>query len=155
MIIDILSTARDTITTEEQAGAIRHEHAAAFLNAEDELLQTGCFYPKLPIIAQIHDVHLSTRGSESAENCSKAYKSSGYLGAGVVLFWCIQHRECIGFTVLQKAESCQVIYDMLSTRMQKLPKIFVYDNACNLFEVSDNADNSTAITEIRPYFMTL
>lgn len=52
-----------------------------------------------------------------------------------MLLWCVKHRECLGFTVLLKGESCKELYDILSTRFTQMPRVVIYDNACNLFEV--------------------
>lgn len=130
----IIAVAKETVNREEDY-IVRREYQSSFTHCKDELLKTGWYFPNKPAIAQISDVLLNN--SDVGEHCNKAYKASGYLGAGVVLFWCIRHRECIGFIVLQKAESCQVIYDMMSTRLNVQPKIFIYDNACNLFEVGN------------------
>lgn len=98
------------------------------------LLRTGSFFPNFPITAKVHDVLLNSSKGQDVQ-CKKDYKQAGKLGAGVVLYWCIKHRECIGFTVLESAESCKSIYDVLSSRANILPRIMIYDNACNLFEV--------------------
>jgi hypothetical protein len=78
---------------------------------------------------------MTTQDVTEEETCSKQYKLSGRLGAGLMLVWCVKHRECIGYSVLRKAESCKELYDILSTRMRVMPKIVIYDNACNLYEV--------------------
>lgn len=99
-----------------------------------ELLKTGCFFPGFPLKSQV--AHIDFKSSrEDSETCTKDYKLTGRLGAGVVLFWCVEHRECIGFQVLESAESCEIVYNTLSTRFETMPEIFIYDNACNLFEV--------------------
>jgi hypothetical protein len=105
-------------------------------NARDpivELLNTGYFFPNFPVTSKVTDVFVTRRSED--DSCTKDYKKSGKLGAGVVLYWCIKHRECIGFNILESAESCQSIYDVLSSRATIVPKIMIYDNACNLFEV--------------------
>lgn len=106
-----------------------------FETSRKELLETGSFFPNFPICAKISDVHMKKHDMDDENICSKQYKASGRLGAGLMLVWCVKHRECIGFSVLRKAESCKELYDIMSTRMRKMPKIIIYDNACNLFEV--------------------
>lgn len=113
-----------------------HEYIHQTRDPIDELLHTGYFFPNFPVTSKVTDVFV-TRKSED-ESCNKEYKKSGKLGAGVVLYWCIKHRECIGFNILETAESCQSIYDVLSSRSTILPKMMIYDNACNLFEVPIN-----------------
>jgi hypothetical protein len=103
--------------------------------ARQELLLTGYYFPNFPIRAQIRDVHLRKQEKDEEDNCTKHYKHAGRLGAGLMMVWCVKHRECIGFTVLRSAESCKELYDILSTRFLQMPRIVIYDNACNLFEV--------------------
>lgn len=103
--------------------------------ARQELLRTGWYFPNFPTLATVRDVHINRPTNQTTE-CTKEYKHAGRLGAGMMMVWCVKHRECIGFTVLQKAESCKELYDILSTRFRIMPKIVIYDNACNLFEVS-------------------
>ncbi|KAI8893049.1 hypothetical protein BC833DRAFT_532226 [Globomyces pollinis-pini] len=59
-----------------------------------------------------------------------------------MLFWCAEHRRCIGFVILQSGESPKHVYTVLTTRYQillmirfnKIPDYIIYDNACNLSE---------------------
>jgi hypothetical protein len=57
---------------------------------------------------------------------------------GVVLFWCAAHRICLGYIILRSAESCDVVFEVLTTRFRKMPKYVIYDNGCNLFEYCHN-----------------
>jgi hypothetical protein len=101
----------------------------------DELQYSGNFFPHHPVCNQFTQIHLS--GQNQEDKCSKDYKRSGRIGAGVLLFWCLEHRECIGFNILRSAESCQSVYEVLSSRFPQMPRYVIYDNACNLFEVPD------------------
>lgn len=128
----------------------REEASVVFESARKELLETGYFFPNFPICAKISDVHMGKQDREDDDGlCSKQYKSSGHLGAGLMMVWCVRHRECIGFTVLRKAESVKELYDIVSTRMRKMPKIIIYDNACNLFEVHRLFKSSMLSIEIQ------
>lgn len=100
----------------------------------DELLHTGSFFPHFPYQYKLRQSQIGNTKQE-AETCSKSYKSAGKLGAGVLLFWCLHHRECLGFVILEKGESCQAVYNVLSTRFSVMPQYVIYDNACNLYEV--------------------
>lgn len=117
----------------------------------EELKVSGTFYPNRQVCNQYTKIQLSTKDQE--DECSKDYKRSGRIGAGVLLFWCIEHRECIGFSILRSAESCQAVYAVLSSRFPVMPRYVIYDNACNLFEVLSPYTNfSTLIIGIPSYF---
>lgn len=135
MLVHCLRTAKATIVSHPTFPDIRVEAEFEFESAKSELLKTGCFFPKFPVKATLRDVHLSTQIAEEKSQCTKQYKSTGRLGAGLMLLWCVKHRECLGFTVLLKGESCKELYDILSTRFTQMPRVVIYDNACNLFEV--------------------
>jgi len=66
--------------------------------------------------------------------CNKNAKSAGNLAAGTLLFWCAEHRYCIGFVILTEAESCRQLYEVLVTRFIVFPKTIMYDNGCNLHD---------------------
>ncbi|KAI8892409.1 hypothetical protein BC833DRAFT_570136 [Globomyces pollinis-pini] len=42
------------------------------------------------------------------------HKIPGTFGSGVLLYWCGEHRFCIGFSVLEKAESLQELASNLT-----------------------------------------
>lgn len=123
-----------------------------------ELLKTGCYFPGLTLKSKVAHIDIQSNKDDS-DPCTKDYKHAGRLGAGVVLFWCVEHRECLGFQVLESAESCEGIYNTLSTRFETMPEIFIYDNACNLFEVRIGTYRSIALTAIQldllipPYYV--
>jgi hypothetical protein len=100
----------------------------------EELLKTGSFFPHFPYHSKLRQSLINNPKSE-VQSCTKNYKSAGKLGAGVLLFWCLRHRECLGFVILEKGESCQAVYNVLSTRFSVMPQYVIYDNACNLYEV--------------------
>ena len=101
-----------------------------FSSLTDEMLKTGVCFPGRPAIAVCHTSVINH--GESSSSCQKNYSHSTRLGAGVVLFWCEKHRTCIGWVLLPKSESCEIVFTTLVTRFPILPKIIVYDNACNL-----------------------
>ena len=100
-----------------------------FDSARHELAATGVFFPGRPAIRCVQE---TTLRSEPA--CNKNAKQAGRLGAGTLLFWCAEHRHCLGFSVLQSAESTQHIYTIMATRFKQMPKVIIYDNGCNLHE---------------------
>lgn len=101
-----------------------------FASATEEVLQTGAYFPGRPYHSIVRDIHLTT---ESAV-CNKLYKKKGRLGAGTLLFWCGEHRKCLGFYVMPSAESCKTVFTILTTRFPKQPRVIIYDNGCNLSE---------------------
>ncbi|KAJ2994625.1 hypothetical protein HDV02_001451, partial [Globomyces sp. JEL0801] len=71
----------------------------------EELSKTGSFFPGRPYHCKVADLLLKQSNTETL--CCKQAKSPGNLGAGVLLFWCGDHRKCLGFVVLQSAEAPQ------------------------------------------------
>jgi hypothetical protein len=121
----------------------RHHHM-------DELKLSGTFFPHYPVCNQYTKINFRSQ-QDSEDDCSKDYKRPGRIGAGVLLFWCIEHRECIGFTILRSAESCQSVYNVLSLRFPVMPQYVIYDNAFNLYEVTLNLTCSMPTTAIQNY----
>lgn len=72
------------------------------------------------------------------------------LGAGILIFWCANHRRCLGWVVLPSSESLELVYNAIATRFSKIPEVYFlifflvysqiicYDNACNLAEYCYN-----------------
>lgn len=95
-----------------------------------EMMKTGYFFPHFPIVKKIVPVNITAE----KKGCTKNYKKVNKLGAGVIFFYCVEHNTCIGFIILQKAESPKIISQFLLTRFKTMPKVILYDNACNLLE---------------------
>lgn len=95
-----------------------------------EVSRTGVFFPNHRIIRKIPEINISNESSD----CTKIYKKKGVLGAGVLLFFCVDHNNCIGFVILDRAESPKVISDIFLTRFEIMPHTILYDNSCNLSE---------------------
>ena len=53
-----------------------------------------------------------------------------------MVFWCLTHKLAIGWAMLPSGESPAIVYETLLARFQKIPSVVIYDNACNLSEVS-------------------
>jgi hypothetical protein len=101
-----------------------------YTSVTEEVLETGAYFPGRPYHTIVRDIYF---GNESTV-CNKEYKKKGRLGPGTLLFWCGQHRKCIGFYIMQSAESCKTVYTLLATRFPKQPRVIIYDNGCNLSE---------------------
>ena len=104
--------------------------------ARKEYEETGFFFPGRPVHSRVTNCMISK--TEEKQFCNKDYKEAGRYGAGMALFWCGRHRECIGWILLQNGESLEIIYSALVTRFRRLPKFVIYDNGCNLYEYCAN-----------------
>ena len=96
----------------------------------DELMKTGVYMPNHPILRQVP--HVSIGGPEENSPCAKYAKGNTHLGPGVILLWCVEHRHCIGFAFMTKAESPRTLYELLVTRFETPPPVVIYENGCNV-----------------------
>jgi CxC4 like cysteine cluster associated with KDZ transposases len=97
----------------------------------NELWSTGCYFPNFPIVRVIKEVQLTKK---ERLFCHKEQAFDAGCMPGVLLFYCVEHECCIGFVVLDGAESPRVVYEVLATRFERLPQNVIYDNGCNLSE---------------------
>ncbi|KAI8893110.1 hypothetical protein BC833DRAFT_569508 [Globomyces pollinis-pini] len=95
------------------------------------LFNSGSFFPSRPPVRKITNILF---GNRNEQTCNKDAKLPGKFGSGVLLYWCGEHRFCLGFSVLESAESLQEVYTTLIARFPILPKVIIYDNGCNLHE---------------------
>ncbi|KNE61688.1 hypothetical protein AMAG_18672 [Allomyces macrogynus ATCC 38327] len=103
----------------------------------DEYLETGHFFPGRPVLRHVPRISFKSPTTKDEDcggdaGCNKYAKEKGRLGPGVLFVWCPLHRICIGFIVLQRAESPQVVSELLQTRFHTPPSTVIYDNSCNL-----------------------
>jgi hypothetical protein len=110
-----------------QALPRKHHHNSDL----SELWSTGCYFPGYPICRKVKEIKIA---NQEAEACSKDYHDAASCAPGVVLFYCVHHEVCIGFVVLDQAESPRMVYEVLMTRFRNLPELVIYDNGCNLHE---------------------
>ena len=66
--------------------------------AFEDLMKTGYYFPGRPIVRKIQKIQFSS----NERQCNKDYKQSGKFGAGTLIFWCAQHRRCLGKNILLK-----------------------------------------------------
>ena len=131
----ILEKARGCYTSpkahyENPIRPVNEEERVSYASVMQEALETGAYFPGRPYHSIIRDVHLTNESTV----CNKMYTKKGRLGAGTLLFWCGIHRKCLGFYVMQSAESCKTVFQILATRFPRQPKVIIYDNGCNLSE---------------------
>lgn len=99
------------------------------------LWQTGNSFPLYPVLCKLPNVSL--RDDRDFLACNKEYHQKGKCGAGVVPFWCMEHQKCLGFVVLDTAESPRAIMNTIITRFPNT-ELVMYDNACHLHEYGLN-----------------
>jgi hypothetical protein len=97
-----------------------------------ELWETGTYFPGRPVIRTVKHIPLAAK--DEGVTCSKAYNEGGRCSQGVILVYCVEHSNCIGFIVQNQPESPRVVYELLLSRFRVPPKIVMYDNGCNLHE---------------------
>ena len=76
-----------------------------------QLLDHGSFFPNNPIQRCVR--HIKLPGESRVTPCNKEAKEKGRLGPGVLLFWCAVHGKCIGFQILNSAESPRSVFEVL------------------------------------------
>lgn len=96
---------------------------------------TGHYFPGYKVTCSLPGVSMHEEGF--VPQCNKTYHEKGKCGAGLVPFWCLEHHKCLGFVVLQSAESPKLILEALITRFPKT-ELVMYDNACHLHEYGLN-----------------
>lgn len=95
----------------------------------EEVFESGTFFPGRPAIRTIKKIRMAKE-----KQCSKKHKAPGALGAGTLLFWCAEHRFCLGFVVLDASESITQVAEVFISRFKTQPPVIIYDNGCNLSE---------------------
>lgn len=125
----ILEKAKASYPEQDHLAVVRLVHTTQYSDAFDECLKTGVYFPNFPYHSGIYKVPVV-----SERSCQKYAKKNGRLGSGCLLYWCARHRLCIGWEMLLEGESPKQVYHTLSSRFPAMPKIIIYDNACNLAE---------------------
>ena len=132
----ILKTAKQSVITKVKNIIpidINNRINVHFNSDKDEYVKTGVYFPGRPVQRLVRNCYI-----KEAPGCNKDHNNTGVFGAGLALFWCARHRHCIGFVLLQSAESCRIVYETLATRFAIMPKYIIYDNGCNLMEYCFN-----------------
>lgn len=98
-----------------------------------ECWDTGYYFPYDRVYRTVKEVQAGNNcNSKEEKSCNKIYKKKGILAPGVLLFFCLEHQQCLGFIVLEQAESLKIVTETILTRFVIIPQIIVYDNSCNL-----------------------
>jgi len=99
-------------------------------NAADKADATGIFTPGRP---QCRAEAYAKGDKTSCGTCEKGYVSSERYSDGALTLCCAcSHPKILGFVVLDRKESPQVLINALLTRFPKLPRYLVYDFACGV-----------------------
>lgn len=64
--------------------------------------------------------------------CNKYKQSNRKLVPGCMLYWCQDCGRCVGFSVMDHAESVLVPFEFMYTGCETAPDSFQLDNGCNL-----------------------
>lgn len=84
------------------------------------------------VVRQLRNYVADERTMGTSSTCNKSQNRTGKLVPGCMLFWCMECRKCVGFTVMKDAESPRTVMEFLFTRCPEAPSTFQLDNACNL-----------------------
>ena len=103
-----------------------------FSTADHLILITGAMFPGREYIREVKSDQFNF--AKNITSCTKHYQHKSRLGPGIILYWCANHRICLGFSILSNAESCEMVFTTIVTRFPVIPEVIVYDNACNLSE---------------------
>ena len=68
---------------------------------------------------------------KSPEECNKETKRNPNLTSGIFTVYC-PHGICLGFQLMDSPESPKTPFDLLVRRFPTVPRLIIYDNACNL-----------------------
>jgi hypothetical protein len=92
------------------------------IGSGDDRYIHGQYFPSRPITRRIR---VNQQGNSQPEStiCSKNAKHNTKLTGGVVLFWCGEHRCCIGWNMVPNGESPKLVYEILASRFQLVPKV--------------------------------
>jgi hypothetical protein len=111
----------------------------AEIDPRQEVMATGAYFPGKPVCRKLYHIDLD-RDQEGG--CNKEYYP------GTLLFWCAIHKKCLGFYILPSHESVFHVYSILLTRWERLPKVVIYDNGCNLVDYIMNRSPQEFISTI-------
>lgn len=70
-------------------------------------------------------------GGTTQKGCTKHQRSNMKLVPGCMLYWCTDCGRCVGFSVMDRAESVRVPFEFLYTGSEIAPAKFQMDNVCN------------------------
>jgi len=126
----------------------RHEYLSRYLDldaTEEDLFSAfRRRYPHAPVKTASTGVFMPGREQCRAEayakgdktacgTCEKGFASSEKYSDGAVTLCCaFSHPKILGFVVLDRRESPQVLINALLTRFPRLPRYLVYDFACGV-----------------------
>jgi hypothetical protein len=93
-------------------------------------LRHGHFYPNHPVQRDIPPYH-ADKNSTSATACNKFVRRHGKAGPGLMMVYCLEHGNLIGFHLMKFSESTRTVHEFLFSRWKEAPALVIYDNGCN------------------------
>ncbi|PNW69783.1 hypothetical protein CHLRE_20g751697v5 [Chlamydomonas reinhardtii] len=99
---------------------------------EQEFMTSGFYYPSRPWLKHLGH-YFSDRRTQitGKQRCTKYKYDSKNLSPGLFVMHCLNCGVCLGFHMLENAESPQALFEVLYTRWPQPPKVVVYDNNCH------------------------
>lgn len=79
---------------------------------------------------QLYSVDLAS--GRQGGGCNKYQRSNRKLVPGCMMYWCQDCGRCVGFSVMDHAESVLVPFEFMYTGCETAPDSFQMDNGCNL-----------------------
>ena len=100
----------------------------------NEAYRTGDFFPGKKQVRPLVDFG-NHSGKENNCSCPKKYAKSDTRTLGIFTVQCVcSHPKLIGVSVMRECECKCTALSVPLTRFQNLPRVFYYDNACNMFQ---------------------
>ena len=65
------------------------------------------------------------------KGCTKHKRSNINLVPGCMIYWCSECSRCVGFSVMDRAESVRMPFEFMFTGCESAPAKFQMDNVCN------------------------
>ena len=89
------------------------------------------FFPNRPLLRGAANYKADGSKSALVTGCRKDTMHHNTLTPGLFTLFC-PHGVCLGFQIMENAESPKTAFDILVRRFDKMPKLIIYDNACKL-----------------------
>ncbi len=99
---------------------------------EESIRATGYCYPSHRVLRFLRTRYRIDADNKPVDPCSKYSRATGRFMPGVLLVFCMDHNNLIGFHIMRNYESPKTVFELLFTRWQISPSVVCYDNACNL-----------------------
>jgi hypothetical protein len=89
------------------------------------------FFPNYPLLRGKGNYAADKSRTALSTGCRKDTLHHASLTPGLFTMFC-PHGICLGFQLMDQAESPRTAFDIFIRRFEKVPKLLIYDNACKL-----------------------